>query len=222
MNILRLLLRNRTAAAPPGPRGPCRPPSCCVITGDGVVFRFGPDSCASIIDAGDYRFDDIRPDDVVVDIGANVGAFCIRAARRSKHVFAVEPVTTDDLRANITLNGADVAVIEGALGDGGARAITWDTRTVVARTYPFREIRAMAGGCDFLKCDCEGGEWTIIPEELADVRRIEMEVHVPPIGGPVNRALLDYISEHYTFEIDRVPGHGVRGVLGVLHATRRA
>lgn len=35
----------------------------------------------------------------------------------------------------------------------------------------------MCGGCDFLKIDCEGGEWEIEAEELKGIRRIEMEVH---------------------------------------------
>ena len=46
-----------------------------------------------IFDVPEYRFDDIGPDDRVIDIGANAGAFCIRAARLSRHVTAIEPVT---------------------------------------------------------------------------------------------------------------------------------
>ena len=83
------------------------------------------------------------------------------------------------------------------------------------------EFAGMIGGCDFLKCDCEGAEWSIRPEDLDGVRRIEMELHVPPIGGPVNRALLDYIGEHYDFTIDRTPGYDVLGVMGVLHAVQK-
>ena len=73
-----------------------------------------------------------------------------------------------------------------------------------------------------MKCDCEGAEWSIRPEDLDGVRRIEMELHMPPIGGPVNRALLDYIGKYYDFTIDRTPGYDVKGVLGVLHATRKS
>jgi hypothetical protein len=69
-----------------------------------------------------------------------------------------------------------------------------------------------------LKCDCEGGEWLIQPEELAGIRRIEMELHTPPISGLPNPVLLDYICQHYDFSIDRKPGHDILGVMGVLHA----
>jgi hypothetical protein len=80
----------------------------------------------------------------------------------------------------------------------------------------------MAGGCDFLKCDCEGAEWLIRPADLAGVRRIEMELHMPPICGVPDRTLLDYISEKYDFGIERKPCHDVMGVMGILHAERRS
>jgi hypothetical protein len=79
----------------------------------------------------------------------------------------------------------------------------------------------MGGGCDFLKCDCEGAEWLINPCELQNVRRIEMEIHLPPISGPPDPALLDYISRFYDFEIDRKPCHDILGVMGILHAQRK-
>ncbi len=173
-----------------------------------------------ITDIGEYRFDDIRPGDIVIDIGANVGAFCIRAAGYSDHVTAVEPVATDILEENIRLNNVRVRVIGGALGDGRPAEISWDAVRVSVPTYTLHQIIGMSGGCDFLKCDCEGGEWLIRPEDLAGIRRIEMEIHIPPIGGPPNQALLEYLGRHYDFEIERIPGHEVMGVMGILHATR--
>ena len=174
-----------------------------------------------IMDVWEYRFDDIRHEDAVIDIGANVGAFCIRAAQYSSHVTAVEPVSADILRENIRLNKVEVKVIEGALGDGNPAEISWDGCRVAVPTYTLRQIVGISGGCDFLKCDCEGGEWMIRPEDLAGIRRIEMEIHLPPIGGPPNPALLEYIGMNYEFGIERKPCHDVMGVMGILHATRR-
>jgi hypothetical protein len=174
-----------------------------------------------ITDVPEYRFDDIRKEDIVIDIGANVGAFCIRAARYSDHVIAVEPVTTEILQENIVLNRARVTVIAGALGDGCRGEITWDGVRVSVPTYTLGQIIGMAGGCDFLKCDCEGGEWLMKPGDLAGVRRIEMELHLPPIGGPPSQALLGYIGRNYDFEIERRPCHDVMGVMGILHAKCR-
>jgi hypothetical protein len=186
-----------------------------------VTFLLKDAPFRQITDVPEYRFNDICPEDVVVDIGANIGAFSIRAARVSCSVTAVEPVTAALLRNNIQANGVSVQVIDGALGDGKPAEICWDECRVFTPSFTLRMIFKMAGGCDFLKCDCEGAEWLIHPKELAGVRRIEMELHQPPIGGRPDPALLDYIGDHYVFEIDRKPVHAALGVMGVLHAVRR-
>jgi hypothetical protein len=186
-----------------------------------IVFSKAAMPYRQITSVSEYRFDDIRPGDRVLDIGANVGGFCIRAARAGGLVTAVEPVTTQPLLENIRRNHATVLVISGALGNGKPQEICWDECRVVSPTYPLRELIRMSGGCDFLKCDCEGAEWLISPGELKNVRRIEMEIHTPPISGPVNPALLEYISRWYDFVIDRKPCHDILGVMGVLHAERK-
>jgi SAM-dependent methyltransferase len=184
------------------------------------VFSEEPAPYRQITSVAEYRFDDIRPGDRVVDIGANVGGFCIRAAHRGGRVTAVEPVTVDPLRENIRRNRVSVQVIAGALGDGNPAEICWDGCRVTVPTFPLRTIFLLAGGCDFLKCDCEGAEWLIHPDDLRTVRRIEMELHLPPISGPPNPALLDYIGRRFTFSIDRKPCHDILGVMGILHAER--
>ena len=191
------------------------------ITRDTVKFLVQESGFRQIFEVPEYRFDDLCPTDRVIDIGANVGAFCIRASRYSQQVVAVEPLTATLLRENIYLNGVAAQVIEGALGDGKPKTIWWDDNKVFTQTYPLKKIIEMAGGCDFLKCDCEGAEWSIEPEDLHTVRRIEMELHLPPISGPPNPALLDYIGRYYHFEIERKPIHTTLGVMGVLHAERK-
>jgi hypothetical protein len=186
-----------------------------------IVFAAAATPYRQITSVTEYRFDDIRPGDRVLDIGANVGGFCIRAARTGGHVTAVEPVTAPLLLENIRLNRVSVSVITGALGDGKPAEICWDDCRVLSPTYPLKDLISLSGGCDFLKCDCEGAEWFINPSELENVRRIEMEIHLPPISGPPNPALLDYISRFYDFSIDRKPCHDVLGVMGVLHAERK-
>lgn len=201
--------------------GPGQTGGRVVRTADGILLHSHPELRIADSVTGEYRFDDIRPDDVVVDIGAHIGGFCIRAARFSCRVTAVEPVTVRELRSNIALNRAKVAVIEGALGDGKPGPITWGRESRVCRTFRLRDIADVAGGCDFLKCDCEGGEWSIDPADLSGVRRIEMELHTPPISGLVNPRLLEYIGARYRFCVDRKAVHAAMGVLGVLHAERR-
>lgn len=188
------------------------------ITLDGI--RFVSSTRGQVTSVPEYWMDDIRRDDRVLDIGANIGAFSLRAALRSRHVVAVEPVTSDLLSGNIRENKASIRIIRAALGDGAPAAITWGERRVITPTCMLRDLVRVAGGCDFLKCDAEGAEWLIDPADLAGIRRIEMELHQPPIGGPVNPALLAYISREYAFTIDRNPVHGPLGQMGILHAWR--
>jgi FkbM family methyltransferase len=195
----------------------------CITTSDQVRFLNAPARWRQITEVPEYRFDDIKPDDIVIDIGANVGAFAIRAARLSRRVFAVEPLTCGVLQENIRLNSVDaqVQVMCGALGDGSPAEVRWDDQAVTVPTFPLKNIIAMAGGCDFLKCDCEGAEWGIDQKDLAGVRRIEMELHLPPICGRPDTKFLDAVSRQYEFTIDRVPCHGPLGLMGYLHAERK-
>ena len=190
------------------------------VTKDGIKFQIKSTSFRQITEVPEYWFDDISPEDKVLDIGANVGAFCIRAAKRSQYVVAIEPVTTDLLLQNIQMNNVKVRVIKAALGKGRVLEIDWDGNRISIQTYPLREIIRSAGGCDFLKCDVEGGEWQIDPEDLSGIKRIEIELHQPPIGGPPQPALLDYISRNFEFTIDRMPSYEPLGQMGILHGWR--
>jgi hypothetical protein len=174
--------------------------------------------CRQITEVPEYWLDDIRKSDSVIDIGANIGAFALRAARKSGTVMAVEPLTADLLVRNVLLNHAGIRVLRGALGDGDPVEISWDGCRAFVPSYPLRDLIRMAGGCDFLKSDCEGAEWLIDPEDLYGIRRIEMELHQPPIGPGIRPALLEYIADRYEFTIDRNPVNGSYGQMGVLHA----
>ena len=59
--------------------------------------------CAIDDSMSDYSYDDVRPTDIVLDIGACVGGFTLEIARSVKHVYAVEPILTDRLLKNIGL-----------------------------------------------------------------------------------------------------------------------
>jgi hypothetical protein len=189
---------------------------------DNTRFIDEPAGYRQIFEVPEYRFSDIRKDDIVIDIGANVGAFCIRAAYYSDSVFAVEPLTQEALKKNIRLNKVGVTVLDCAMGDGNVQTISWDGVSRNMKTVALKTIIGMAGGCDFLKCDCEGAEWLIDPQDLAPVRRVEMELHLPPVSGPPNSLFLDYISWNYHFQIDYMPSQAPLGLMGYLHGTRKA
>jgi len=127
----------------------------------------------------EYMFSDIKKTDIVLDVGANIGAFTIFSSKNAKHVFAVEPLFVDVINKNLSKNNIkNVTVFETALGNYGRKNIKYGDKYKSVDLIPLREIIIKCGGhVDFLKCDCEGGEWSIKPEELKGIRRIEMEVH---------------------------------------------
>lgn len=165
----------------------------------------------------DYRFNDIQKDDIVLDIGANIGAFSLFVSRMVKQVYAVEPMLSDVLKQNVSLNGRNnITVLNKALGEGIVE-ISWEgckNRHIIGKSLS--ELIFICGGrVDFLKCDCEGGEWCIKAEELGGIRRIEMEVH--NFGGHDMNNFMK-ILEDAGFEYDyNSPRNGIMFV----HAFRR-
>lgn len=165
-------------------------------------FNFG-----EIVDTLSYNIDQVLPEDIVLDIGANIGAFSIQVAKHNNRVYAVEPLFTCELEKNIRLSHATVTVIPSALGDGSYIKIDFQGRSRSIKTMTLTEIKQLTGGCDFLKIDCEGGEWFIHPEELNGIRHIEAELHYFP-GMKDRYGLMDYIKENFnyslfTFELGR-------------------
>ena len=133
----------------------------------------------------DYKFSDIRNTDIVLDIGANIGAFTLFTAKKAKHVYAVEPLYTDILRKNISKNNLkNVTILETGIGTG-KQTISYRQRSKKINLTSISDILNECGNVDFLKCDCEGCEWSLTPQNIRNIRRIEIEVHTfknkPPI-----------------------------------------
>lgn len=125
----------------------------------------------------EYDFSDVRPTDAVLDIGANVGTVTMPLAKKAKCVCAVEPLYADVLHRNIVKNNINnVTIIDGGIGTG-LQSITYRSRSKNVELTPFADILKRCGPIDFLKCDCEGCEWNIEPDDLRGIRRIEIEVH---------------------------------------------
>jgi hypothetical protein len=96
------------------------------------------------------------------------------------HVYAVEPVFPEVLATNVVLNDLNdkVTVLHFALSNQDVEEITYSGKTRQDHGITLSRIIQTCGGkIDFLKLDCEGGEWVIRPEELAGIRRIEAEIH---------------------------------------------
>ncbi len=163
-----------------------------------------------------YRFSDIKESDVVLDIGANIGAFSILASKKAKHVFAVEPLYTDILKKNIAINDINnISVLETGLGIGRT-CIKFKGRRKIVDSMPLSEILEKVGRCDFLKIDCEGCEWCINCQELEGFRRIEGELH--NFDGKHIFSSFGEILTKAGFEYNKLDK---KGKLCLLHAKKR-
>lgn len=137
----------------------------------------------------------LRRDSVVVDVGANIGDFAIRAATRCPdgRVFAIEPLsaTGSMIDKQAALNGIrNITWIPAALSGSAGETSSDTIGGLYKDTGPTEQIRVMTlaqlvhelglSGIDVLKLDCEGAEWDILPaaeEVLPLVQQICMEFH---------------------------------------------
>jgi len=125
----------------------------------------------------EYDLCGITKDSIVLDIGASVGGFTVMAAKRCKQVYAVEPLHTEILRENLTLNNIDnCTVLEYAVGDKKMRGeLSFGRITKTVQFVTLNDILEMIPEkIDFMKCDIEGGEKYI---DFSLFQNIEAEMH---------------------------------------------
>lgn len=171
----------------------------------------------------------------VVDIGCNIGAFAVLAAKLgAQSVDAYEPMPNvmDVAVENVTRNRvADQVVLHGAaVGDATGDTTMADVPAGGAHVGNGEEIVPMVSINDvltvhdevgFLKIDCEGGEFDIVeavdPELLQRVAHIAMEFHGPGMphlthleGGPQWGRMVAKLAEYGRI---RSVGHPSRGGL---------
>ena len=129
---------------------------------------------------GNPWFRNVRHEDIVLDIGANIGAITIPLAKIAQYVHSVEPLFTKELRRNVYLNNLEnVRIHDMAIGkDGIARMVEFSSRRKVVSSVSFTELRKRIPKIDFLKMDCEGCEWNIEPSEVEGIRELRIEFHI--------------------------------------------
>ena len=148
-----------------------------------------------------YRIpEDIRGK-VVVDLGANIGAFSILCAQKGAIVYAYEPQPENNacLQTNVALNNFHCTVFDKAVGTPGTAAISDNTGgssivpwikeaygdnnpqeiTVIGLDEALQDLESVY----FLKIDTEGAEFDIIrsasSETLQKITFLTMEIHQP-------------------------------------------
>lgn len=162
----------------------------------------------------------VREGDTVVDIGAQIGCYALRAAGLGARVLAFEPFPANfsALQRNIALNGlSNVRAFQCAVGaEAGERAMfVPDARDHTGRysLFPGRGSQTVMVPClsldqivcehrlewiDVLKIDCQGSEYEILygasPETLAKIRNIMAECEVFDRPDWSVGALQEYLS----------------------------
>jgi FkbM family methyltransferase len=166
-----------------------------------------------ILIADSYRLRDVlRPVRTVLDIGANVGVFCLgaRSAFPDATIHAYEPNRDLEhyLRAQAAVAGCSYFVEAVGLHDGRVTLELGDhpglTRSRPATTgatpsVAFRKaVERLGGSVDLVKVDCEGAEWEFLADREAweRVRNVTMEYHLLDeperrSHGDIRRALTD-------------------------------
>ncbi len=152
---------------------------------------------------GDYRSLTLRPNDNVLDAGANAGLFSIWAASRCRSVISVEPSPENFslLKLNKRINKAtNVLLINKALSDhDGSVTMGGDGATykieqnglVIPSTTVDSLVAELDTSVDVVKMDVEGAEGTCLPGSYLDnVREIVVETH--STEDSVVRILEDY------------------------------
>jgi FkbM family methyltransferase len=115
------------------------------------------------------------PCDVFVDIGAHIGYYTVRLARKCREVIAFEPnpINRAKLLRNVELNGlTNVVVYPYACGEARYKAKLWlaDTGSTLLEGYVRGEsvevdvvpVDDLVERADVVKVDVEGYEWRVV------------------------------------------------------------
>jgi hypothetical protein len=125
-----------------------------------------------------YDFEELREDDIVVDAGANIGAFSIPASCCVKKVIAIEPMVYTDLISNIKLNEIyNISPINGRVA--GHQVDCQEYK--LDRTVEVLDLETIIENEDptYLRMDIGGSEWFIEPFNILEhIRHFEGEFHL--------------------------------------------
>lgn len=166
------------------------------------------------------KFNEVKEGDIVVDVGASVGLFTeLIMSKNPKHVYCLEPHPPhfEVLKRNMSIY-PNVTCIN--LGISSTPGINYldngiDVNVVPADCVTFNQFTKLLDieEINFLKLDCEGGEYDIItPDTYQDIcqvaKYISGEWH---LSNPGLKAKFCYFRESV---LKNMPDVGVHGICG--------
>jgi len=168
------------------------------------------------------KYFEVNEGDVVVDIGASVGPFTYSILeKKPKHVFCLEPSEREIQTLVKNTIGYPVTQINKGISDknaivqsemmfGGESEMESITFNKFVNLYGIKQI-------DFLKTDCEGGEYDIFNHEnlyyiKSNVKKISGEWHLKfPEEKEKFRNFRDTILPHFeNFQVNSIDGVDIK------------
>ncbi len=175
----------------------------------------------------------IKANETVVDIGANIGVFALWAATRAENVrvksYEPFPKNAEYFVANLKLSGLkNIEFKAAAVADkAGTRKLhvddSWilhslseedsDEQSVEVDCVSLDMVFADLEKCDFLKLDCEGGEYQILyaasDESLRKIGRVVCEFNVLDSKQRNGNALREFLlNKGFVVEEMKMLDHG--------------
>jgi FkbM family methyltransferase len=178
-----------------------------------------------VIEANQYHLSKEKVKDrIVVDIGANIGAFSLYAAMLgAKKVIAVEPISAsyNTFLKNIHRLGLkNITTYKNIVAEKGNQFLPVSLNSnagansmynvsnnyEVVETTTFANImNQIEGNNILLKLDCEGGEYDVImnsfPEDFIRINEIMMEIHTDLHPKYKGKQIIEEKLKEYGFEL---------------------
>jgi len=135
----------------------------------------------------EQRIEDIRPNDIVVDIGAATGNFVAHAvANNASHIVAVEP--NQDYLRTLVETTPNVTAINAGIGSTANHFNNISSKGYKKMSFLDLVVDYNIPKIDYLKIDCEGGEYGIFTEMnfpylRTQVKNIQVDFHLNSYSG---------------------------------------
>ena len=167
------------------------------------------------------KYDQVRKGDIVVDLGATVGEFsCSILGRKPLHVYALEPSGQSFPCLVKNTRGCPVTPIFKAIADKDEDVICpgvchSDSRIVPGITFATLLRLYSLDHIDFIKTDCEGGEYSVFTQEHVSFIRTnvgaisgEWHLNTPELKEKFRR-FRDHFLPHFRYEVFDVGGNDI-------------
>ena len=164
------------------------------------------------------KFFPVKENSIVMDIGANVGAFSYSILHKNpKHIYCIEPSANLIGTIKNNLKGYPTTIINCAVSNSNCKNKNLDENVSIYShegTYDTKTFKSILqeydiNYIDFLKIDCEGGEYDVFVEENRDfllnkVKYIVGEWHFTGISNSLEKFGIFrelYLKNHKNYKV---------------------